>query len=444
MNAQLLKEKREKRAELKAAADQLFAKVEARTWNETTDKPALDNLETELNTLTSEIETLERQVDMTARAATWTANSTTASPVSVNVVSENRRGDSKDKAAKEFRLLKAIHEQYTTGRLSGIEAEMAQEAQNESRSSGAKLVGQIQMPNWLVLAGSSLSEKRDMTAGTTTAGGFTVQTDIGPLIPLLDPRPIVRRAGATFMTGMTGNVDFPRNDAGAVAAWETEQGAANVTNPTFDRVQMSPNRLAAYTDVSRQIMIQSTIDMENFVRNRLNQAVSNALDVAAFSGNGGNIAGLNSEAGVNAVSFLSSPTWAKIVQMETEVAADDADFGTLAYIFHPRTAGIMKTQERTSTNGIYLWNGANNGDGQVNGYRALTSTLSYSPATNVYSGYFGNWAKMLIGQWGGLDILVDPYTQATTGTVRIVTNSYWDVAVEHGAAFAIGQNIHTS
>jgi HK97 family phage major capsid protein len=351
------------------------------------------------------------------------------------------RGDKRSKAASEFRLIKALNELSSPGgQLTGLELEMAQEARQEARENGIRLSGNLNIPSWLAGAGN---EQRIMTAGTTTEGGYTVQTDIGRLIPLLDPHPIVRRMGATFLTGLSGNIDFPRNDAGAAAAWETETGAANVTSPTFDRVQMAPNRLAAYTDVSRQVMIQSTIDMENFVRNRLNQAVANALDVAALSGNAGNIAGLISESGVNTVTFAASPTWAKLVQMETEVAADDADFGTLRYLFHPRIAGILKTNERTSTNGIYLMNGPNNGSGQVNGY--TTNISSQVPtAAGSYYGFFGNWAKMLIGQWGGLDILVDPYTQATTGTVRIVTNSYWDVAVEHGQAFTVAISMHAS
>ena len=67
-----------------------------------------------------------------------------------------------------------------------------------------------------------------------------------------------------------------------------------------------------------------------------------------------------------------------------------------------------------------------------------------SDMTKSQKSTFGNWAKMLVGQWGGLDILVDPYTQATTATVRIHTNSYWDIAVEHGQAFTVAISMHAS
>jgi len=439
--AAILKEKQERRAGIKSEIDALTAKVESRTWNESEDGKKLDDLTKEASAIDGEIRALTVRLQEEAAAATRRT-------VEVNPGKEGApaivtsTGDKRSKAASEFRLVKALNELSSPGgQLTGLEAEMAQEARQEARESGIRLSGNLNIPSWLVRAGSTM-EQRDMTT-TTTEGGYTVQTDIGRLIPLLDPRPVVRRMGATFLTGLSGNIDFPRNDAGASAAWETEQGAANATSPTVDRVQMAPNRLAAYTDVSRQVMIQSTIDMENFVRNRLNQAVSNALDTAALSGNGGNITGLISESGVNTVTFAASPTWAKLVQMETEVAADDADFGTLAYLFHPRIAGILKTNERTSTNGIYLMNGPNNGTAQVNGYNTMISSLVPTAAGSYY-GFFGNWAKMLIGQWGGLDILVDPYTQATTGTVRIVTNSYWDVAVEHGQAFTVAISMHAS
>ena len=99
---------------------------------------------------------------------------------------------------------------------------------------------------------SFFMEKRDMVAGSTTAGGYTIQTDIGGLIPLLDPRPVVRRMGATFLTGLTRKHRLSGNNAGAMATWDTEVATAPKLAPTFDRVQMSPNRLAAFTDISNR------------------------------------------------------------------------------------------------------------------------------------------------------------------------------------------------
>jgi len=434
---ELLKSKQEQRATALAEVRSFGEKVEAQTWNDATDAPALDSAQKRVASLENEIRALQAKVEADEIEAR--ANATKPAITAPGIVTS--RGDDRQTVAREFRLLKAINElSKPGGQLTGLEREMFQDAEKEARANGVSTTGNLLIPNWLANAGK---EQRAMSAGTTTEGGYTVQTDIGPLIALLDPMPVVRRMGARFLTGLQGNIDFPRNDAGVTAAWETETGAANALSPTFDRVQVAPNRLAGYTDISKQILIQSTIGMENFVRDRLNQGVSNALDTAALSGNGGNITGLNSEASVNSVTFEAAATWAKLVEMETLVAADDANFGTLRYLFHPSVMGALKTKERTSTNGIYLAQGANNGTNEVNGYTANTSTLVPSGG-GTYYGYYGNWAKMMICQWGGLDILVDPYTQATTGTVRVVTNSYWDVAVEHGQAFTKGVGIHPS
>ena len=445
-NAETLKQKREERAAALEAVNALAGKIEARTWNDATDSPALNDAKTKLEGLESEVRALETKLDIDARSQNWKKSEVSAPAI----IERSHMGDQKGNIAKQYSLGRAIQglSKRNGANIEGVEAEMAREASMEARNAGIAFDGNLQIPSWLAFPDMNRNrndfEKRDLLVGTTTLGGFTVATEVGELIPLLDPRPIVRRAGATFLTGLTGNIDFPRNDAGATAAWETEVSSADETTPTFDRVQIAPNRLAAFIDISKQLMAQSTINVERFAINRLNQALSNALYIAAFSGNGGNITGLNGEAGVNTVSFLSSPTWAKVVNLETLIAADDADQGTLKYLFHPRVAGIMKTIERTSTNGQYLWNGPNAGGGQVNGYEAITSTLVYSPATNVFHGYFGDWSKMLIGQWAGIDLLINPYTKGKEATVEVIVNSWWDVALERGEAFAIAQSIHTS
>lgn len=436
--AQELKEARENRAAVYAKIEALDAKISTDQWEETRDGAELDSLNEKLREAEAKVIRLEEKLDREARAASWTTTTTDPQQrtMNVTVLPEGRRGDIQTQAKTEFRLLKAVRETIGKG-LTGLEAEMMQEAEKEARSLGLTLDGNLFIPSFFM-------EKRDMVAGTTTAGGYTIQTDIGGLIPLLDPRPVVRRMGATFLTGLTGNIDFPRNDAGATATWATEVATAGETSPTFDRVQMSPNRLAAFTDISKQVMIQSTINMENFVRNRLTQAVSNALDSAALNGAGGSEpTGIAGTSGINSISIAASPTWAKIVDFETQVAADDADFGNLAYLTTPQIAGILKTIKRDTAGNGFIWEGNNNGSGQINGYGAFVSTLVPTTGGAHYM-YFGNWSKLLIGQWGGLDIMVNPYTKAKEATVEVIVNSFWDVAVEHPVAFALSTSVHPS
>ena len=288
----------------------------------------------------------------------------------------------------------------------------------------------------------SPGEKRDMTAGTTTAGGFTIQTDIGALIPFLDPRLVTASLGATYLTGLTSNIDFPRNNAAASAAWEGENDANAETSPTFDRIQMSPNRLGAFTDISKQLMVQSSIDVENMIRTRLSVAIANAVDTAAINGAGsGNVPeGILNVTGIGDVAGGTNganPTFANIVELETDVSTANADFGRLGYLTTPGVKGYLKTKEKASNTAQFVWEAGN----ELNGYNALVSTLVPSDltkgsGTNLHAIIFGNWQELIIGQWAGIDLVVDPYSSAKNALVTLVVNSWWDVAVRHAASFS--------
>ena len=434
--AQLLKEARERRA---AALDSLKAfgeKIQNRTFAEATDGPAMDAKQTELAQAEADVQRLETLLDVEARSTGWQTSTTTTAPVNVNIVSD--RGDSVQDVRKNYRFMDAIRAATGQSKPTGLVAEMHQEAEKEMRAAGiSKYGGGILVPY-------IIQEQRDMLVGTTTAGGYTVQTDVGALISFLDPQGVLTRLGATFLNGLTGNIDWPRNDAASTAVWETEVAAADETSPTFDRVQMSPKRLAAFTDISMQVLRQSTISMENFVRGRLLNARDNALDTAALSPQSGSApTGIVGTSGVNTVSVAASPTWAKIVQFETEISADNAAFGNLAYLTTPQVAGILKQVKRDVAGNGFIWEGGNTGNGSINGYRALTSTLVPTTGGAHYM-FFGNWSKLLVGQWGGMEIMTNPYTRVKEAIVEVVLNTWHDLAIEHGQAFCYSTSVHPS
>lgn len=353
------------------------------------------------------------------------------------------------KAAERYSFLRAVRMAASGKALDGIEAEMSQEAEREFRQAGITPSGNLYIPTMLTKRGM---HKRDMTAGTTTAGGYTIPTELGALIPFLDPRLAVINAGATVLTGLTGNIDFPRNDAAATAVWEGENDANAETSPTFDRIQMSPNRLGAFTDISKQLMVQSSFDVENFVRERLNNAINVALDSALINGDGSTqlITGILNTNGIGSVACGTDGgplTWGKIVDLETEVAVDNADFGSLAYLTTPGVRGYLKKTEKASGTAQFVWM-----DGPtpaanaarvdlLNGYRAFVSTqvpsnLTKGSGTNLHAVLFGNFNELILGQWAGLDIVIDPYTSAKNALITIVVNSWWDAALRHAASFA--------
>lgn len=379
-----------------------------------------------------------------------------ASKVAAKV--EQRHKQEKDtpeqKATRRYSLCKAILARANGKNLEGIEAEMHQEAEKEARYTHTTING-IGIPSMLFRNGSR-PEYRDLTAGTTTQGGFTVQTDVGELIPYLWPRLAAESLGATMLTGLTSNIDFPRNDAVAAGTWEGETDANAESSPTFDRVQLTPNRVGTYTDISKQLILQSSIDAENFVRRNIERAIAIAVDTAAIngSGSGNQPTGILNTSGIGDVAGGTdgaAPDWVHVVNLETNVATANADMGRLAYLTTPGIKGKLKVTEKATNTAVFTWDdmlfsGINDarriaGEGSMNGYRAVVSTLVPSTltkgnGTGLHAIIFGNWEELIIAQFGGMDLIIDPYTQATSSLLRIVVNSWWDIAVRHAGSFS--------
>lgn len=410
---------------------------------ETLGSNANDEQRSKLNTIRAEVTNLENDIDNHLMIEAETKRmATPATRVNENKVNDEQR------VKKSYSFLRAANLIANNKNLDGLELEMHQEAEREFKQAGISASGNLYIPKMIVK-----NEKRDMTAGTSTAGGNTIPTILGDLIPFLDPRLAVIQAGATLLTGLTGNLDFPRNDAAATATWETENSANDETSPTFDKISMSPNRLGAFTDISKQLLVQSSVDIENFVRNRLSEAVNRALDYALI--NGDNSAqpfyGILNTAGIGSVAIGTDGgplTYKHIIDLETELATDNADFGTLAYLTTPGVRGFLKNTEKASGTAQFVWSDGAPPVGQqgirtdlLNGYRAYVSTqvpsnLTKGGGTGLHSVIFGNFAELLIGQWAGLDVVVDPYSSSKNALVTIVVNSWWDAAVRHAQSFA--------
>lgn len=441
--AQLLKAKREERAAALDKVKALSGKIEARTWAEDTDGPALDAAQKELETLETEVRRLETILDTETRSAGWTSSTTTETPVTVNVIS--KRGDKVEDVRSRFHFADAIRVMTGKASMEGLVKEMHEEGTKEAHEVGLRDFGKgIMIPSFVQERKAAGFHKRDMST-TTTDGGYTIATETGQLIPYLDPQGVLSRLGVRFLPGLVGNIDFPRNDGTTTAVWAAEQAASTESNPTVDRVQMSPNRLTAWSDFSTQLLRQSSLNVENFVRDRLMKARDNALDLAALNGGGGTTpTGITGVSGVNVITVAASPTWAKIVDFETQVATDDAlNEGAIAYLTTPGVAGILKTVKRDVAGNGFIWEGNNVGGGAINGYRAITSTIVPTGSGGHYM-FFGDWSRLIAGQWGGSELMLDPYTGLTTATMRIVLNTWHDIAIEQGKAFAYSATVHPS
>lgn len=297
-----------------------------------------------------------------------------------------------------------------------------------------------------VLRADINGEARDLSVGTATAGGHTVATDLlsGSFIELLRNRMALTGLGVRILGDLNGNIAIPRQTGGATAYWVGEGAAPTESQQAFDQIALTPKTVAAFTDMTRQLLMQSSIDVEAFVRLDLATSLALAIDLAGISGTGtANMPrGLLNTAGIGSVvggANGAAPSWANIVGLETAVANVNADVGSMGYLTNTKVRGKLKlTQKFDGTNGDPVWERGN----EMNGYNATVSNQIPSNLVKGTSGavcsaiIFGNWADMLIGMWGGLDVLVNPYILSGTGSVRIETFQSTDVAIRHAESFA--------
>ena len=259
---------------------------------------------------------------------------------------------------------------------------------------------------------------------------------LGILAPIRDSLVMVK-AGATFLTGLKGNIGIPAY-SGSSVAWADETGAAANGKGTFSKVELTPKRLTAYVDISKQFLAQDTLSTDAMLTQDLARAVAVKLQATIL---GKDATAANKPDGF----FTGTPTYvvsgaasfANLIALETAVPVDEALVNNLAYITSVKGAGILKSTLRAASvaEGFILENG------RANGYplHATTGMASgLQDGTDEEGIIFGNWADFVIGQWGALDITVDPYTQAANGMVRLVINSYFDAKPRRKESFAVG------
>jgi HK97 family phage major capsid protein len=279
--------------------------------------------------------------------------------------------------------------------------------------------------------------QRDLNVTSAVQGGNTVQTDVlgGSMIELLRNRQTIRRLGARSLDGLVGNVAIPRQTGAASGYSVPEQGALTESTQAIDQLALTPKRIGAFNDYSKQLLAQSSIDVENFIRMDLMQVLAILSDFLAINGTGATNqpTGILATTGIGSVTFAGAATWAKILDFETQVSNANADVGSLAYLTTPSARAKLKgaTKIAASQYADFLWEkGSAPGEGIINSYLAL-ATLQV-PGNRMI---FGNFADMIVAGWAGLDVVVDPYSQATQGTVRITVNQFMDVGVRHAGSF---------
>jgi HK97 family phage major capsid protein len=334
-----------------------------------------------------------------------------------------------DKEARSFSFVRAIRAQMLPGDRAAHEAAAFEREVSEATAQRMGITPRgILAPNDVL--------QRDLTVGVASGAGDLVFTDARPgsFIELLRNRLALNTLGVTMLTGLQGPVAIPRQTGAGQAYWVAEGGDPTESQPSVDQVALVAKTLGAYTEFSRRLMLQSSIDVEQMVRTELATVIALEIDRAALYGTGSSSQpeGLKFVTGINTEDFAANtPTYAEIVSMETKVAADNADIGAMSYLTNSTIFGGFKTTEKASNTAQFILEPG----GTVNGYNVVRSN-------QIATGdvFFGVWNQMIMGMWGALDIQVNPYALDKSGGVRVTALQDVDVAVRHPEAFCRGNN----
>jgi HK97 family phage major capsid protein len=342
---------------------------------------------------------------------------------------------------EKFSMIKTIRDVVNNKRMSDIATDINLLGAQEFRNAGINPEGGLLLPSYY--------ERADILAGTATAGQEIVAEDKKGILPPLVDKLVFSQVGATFMPGLVGNVSIP-SYAGTTVAWKTEVQDAADGAGTFSEVTFSPKRLTGYLDVSKTFLAQDGVGAERLLLDNIANAVARMLEktvlgpstVAASYPSGIGYKINTASSSTKAVLTGATITWAKIVGIESEVDTSNALQGNLAYMTNAIGRGILKTTDKGVANdtGDFLMSE----DNMINGYPCLVTNSivsTYGTGGDGNMVVFGNWADLMIGQWGGYDITVDPYSLAISNQVRIVINAYFDAKGLRGANGTSGADL---
>ncbi len=366
------------------------------------------------------------------------ARNTPYAPPAITVPSQGQQRD-----LSSFSLVRAINALSNNQPLTGVELEMHQEAKREAQQSGLALRGGLSLPTVLLNHGQRTMSATGQTSVAGDQGGSAIATNLGSFIELLYARMVLRGLGAQFLTGMVGNFSLPKLVTGSAPVKKAENTAADASSPTTGIINFSPKRLPTYIEVSKQLLMQSSTSVDAILRNDLATALALGMELGAINGGGTNEpTGILNVSGIGSVAGGTNgaaPTLAHIIGLETLVATANADIGSLAYLASPKIRGKLKSTQRVSgTDSRMIWD---EGSTPLNGYRAAVTTqmpdnLTKGSSSIASAILFGNFADLVIAQWGGIDIQVNPYIKDTEGLVRITADVYYDANIRRAGSFA--------
>ena len=325
-------------------------------------------------------------------------------------------------------LSRAIGQIYRNEKLEGAELEWTQEAARELRSNGLQLGGNIAIPGMALRAGGN----DNFQAASGDGSGF-VSLDVPAAIAALRAPNVLEQLGTTTVQGQ-GNLKFPRIDKKATANDGGETAAMGTAGMSMDAVVMIPERASAQTAYSKQLLIQGGAEVDRIIANDLRAAMAEIEDTRGLA----LIMADNAVNDVSASSGSSSAGAGLALSMEQAVLADGADLSGAAYCFSPKAYQHFKgAAQVASVSGIYE-------NGLYNGYRGIATPhlADNTAALGIGQAIFGNFAQgLLLARFGGIDLLVDPFSLASTARIQLHATRFFDVAVRQPGALCICDDV---
>jgi HK97 family phage major capsid protein len=348
-------------------------------------------------------------------------------------------GEQKEKNAmqKRFSISKALREANPAmgkGNLTGLEKEIHEMGVAESRDAGVSTPADtvFSLPISMLRA-----TQQTVTQDSGNYGGKLVENQAPRMVEPLRPRLVFEDLGATFLTGLNGgNVPLI---VGSDFAMEflSETAAITPQKKTYGGPTLAPKRAGGAVDISNQLLLQTSLDVESMIMKGLINGFRELLHSACIVGEGGVApTGLLEISGVNnsSQSSAAAATWERIVELQALIEEDNATEQSLGYILHPKLKAALKQITKDAGSGRFLYEG-----GLIDGVKAISTSLVPlldASGDDVFPLIYGDFSQMTIGQWGAINVSINPYSADLSNSVRLVLNTYADMQVANPKAFA--------
>jgi HK97 family phage major capsid protein/HK97 family phage prohead protease len=282
------------------------------------------------------------------------------------------------------------------------------------------------------------TQQRDLTVATASAGGYLVGTQNQSFVELLRNRTVAYRMGAVRLPGLVGNVTIPKQTGAATAVWlANEASTLTESAQTFGQLALTPKSVGAYVELSRLLLLQSQPAAEQLAMTDIAAVASIAVDLGVLNGSGvsGQPTGIIQTAGIGA---FTGTTLGAVGVLDAQADVIGSNVVPLApgYVTTAAVAALLMARPELPTTGTTrLWQGSML-DGSMFGVPATVSA-QMSSATAL----FGDWSKVVVGEWGALEIETNPYANFQAGIIGVRAIITIDVGVRYAGAWSYSSSI---